>query len=776
MDQNVKEHLEFANKLIFVKKYDEAERVLREALTSPDGAFSPMLHLRRIELMSLLGRLPELKRIYASTETTAENTALIESCAILTEVFMNPGESGSNLARLQRHSQEHGASELVFFAMGYCAEQSGEYQRAKAFYEQCISLDPQWYPGVFGLSQVCYNLGDDQHGDQYFHQFELMAPYNVYGNFETHRRLSNEFVQLSRYDDAALAIQTLSQWWHENKGFIPPEIQIFEHLATGQILNLKGDRGGSRKSRTIAQALAEEMISGSNGDENALYFVARVLTEFGEDSLAFEAYKKVLKVAGNNPSVVQKVGSHFLGSGEFDAALELFEHAYEQHPNNPEIRFCLLVARLKKSGVNVEEYLIGRERIRQLADHGDRVEFLSLLNALNARFPEDWDVHFHLADLYLKMGHEQKAGHHYSRMFALDPKGQASRLKYAHFLMEHGEPESAMDILRSIEAPVGALNDVDAEVQWLKAVYYERKSEWSSSLEMLQPLVARDPWNITYLVHEVLCLTGARDGESAVKAAQDHWARKLTSGEETRVNWIEFSRDTAALSSQHAYQLAYARAKLQFLYMRGSEHSLRGVVKEACAFDASRGAKELLKLINTNFDHPSVYWGLGLLYKELWQLEVASMWFELTLGLGAIDDKLRGLVYLDLADSYIWRNVNLPKAVEYVKLALDFAARGGNPDHRAMMIMGHGLLRQGQVRLAQSYLDQMRGMSELFEVQYLLGLLHYRNGHPTRANEIWKPLLKFRTEQMRDYRIKQEILRYYFDKATYIPRDLSKAN
>jgi tetratricopeptide (TPR) repeat protein len=320
------------------------------------------------------------------------------------------------------------------------------------------------------------------------------------------------------------------------------------------------------------------------------------------------------------------------------------------------------------------------------------------------------------------------------------------------------------------------MSDVDAEIQWLKASFYDRKQDWSASMDMLLPLLARDPWNITYLIHEAICLTGIRDGATAVLAAQDHWGRKLTNNEETRVNWAEFAKDTEKLSGEHAYQLSYARAKLQFLYMRGSEHSLRAVVREACRFDAGKGAKELLRLVNTNFDHPSVYWGLGLLYKELWQLEVASMWFELTLGLSTLDDRLRSLVYLDLADSYIWRNVNLTKAVEYIKLSLDLSAKTGQPDRRAMMIMGHALLRQGMVRQAQAYLDQMREASGHLEAQYLVGLVQYRNGQPLKANEIWKPLLKYKTEQMRDHRIKQEILRYYFEKAPYQPRDLSKAN
>ena len=776
MDQHCRDQLELANKLIFVKSYEEADRILKDALASNFGVEEAIIHLRRIELMSLLGRLPEIKKQYAKSAEERDDDGLSKTCLILSTIFEDPSNPTAYLNQLHGIAQEFGPSPLQFFAMGFASEQQGNLERAKYYYEQSVALDQQWYPSLFGLSQIHYNMGDDAKGDQYFHQFELMAPFNVYGNFETHRRLSQEFLQMGRIDEAERAIQALTNWWIDSKGFAPTEIQIYENLATASISEQRGDKTEAHARRNVARALTSDMLSGAASDENALYFVARVLTEFGEDRAAFHAYKQVLKVAGNNPSVVQKIGSHFLGSGELEAARELFESAYSQHPNNAEIRFCLLVARLKGAGVSVEEYLVGRERIRQLADGGDKVEFLSLLNALQARFADDWDVHFHLAELFMKMGHEKKAGHHYARMYELDPMGQNARLRYANYLMNHNEPDKAMEILKLIEQPKGAMTDVDAEIQWLKASYYDRKQDWPTSMEMLSSLLARDPWNISYLIHEAICLTGIRDGAKAVLAAQDHWARKLTNNEETRVNWVEFAKDTVKLSDEHAYPLSYARAKLQFLYMRGSEHSLRSVVREACRLDAGNGAKELLRLVNTNFDHPSVYWGLGLLYKELWQLEVASMWFELTLGLSSLDDRLRSLVYLDLADSYIWRNVNLPKSVEYIKLSLDLSAKIGQPDRRAMMIMGHALLRQGQVRQAQAYLDQMKESEEHLEAQYLVGLVQYRNGQPMKANEIWKPLLKYKTEQMRDYRIKQEILRYYFKNTPYQPRDLSKAN
>ena len=141
-----------------------------------------------------------------------------------------------------------------------------------------------------------------------------------------------------------------------------------------------------------------------------------------------------------------------------------------------------------------------------------------------------------------------------------------------------------------------------------------------------------------------------------------------------------------------------------------------------------------------------------------------------------LDNRVRSIVYMDLADAYTWRNANLPKAIEYCRLALDLGDRGASDEHRVMLVMAHALLRQGQARQAAAFIEQLQQQSDDYELFYLAGLVQYRNGHPRKANEIWKPLLKFRTEHMRDYKIKQEILRYYFDGEPYAPRDLSKAN
>jgi tetratricopeptide (TPR) repeat protein len=190
---------------------------------------------------------------------------------------------------------------------------------------------------------------------------------------------------------------------------------------------------------------------------------------------------------------------------------------------------------------------------------------------------------------------------------------------------------------------------------------------------------------------------------------------------------------------------------------------LRELVASVAKYDAERGVDDFLKLLNTNFDGADVYWGLGCLFMELWQLETASMWFQKMIKQPGISQSAQARGYLELADAMIWRNDDLVKALEYAKLALDLGER----DERAFMVLAHGYLRSGQMRAAQTYLESADKGGDP-EGVYLLGLLHYRNGDRATANKIWKPLLIVRSESLRFHHIKQEILKYYYEAQPYL--------
>ena len=763
MDKVVQQQLEEANKLIFVKRYSEAERKLDDILATNEGRQELIIHLRRIELASMLKKLDRIRTHYQRELKAGRDLAINESCLALVEQHGDMVRPAESINVFQEIVRAHGPSAVAYYGIAYSMEHQGNNERAIFNYEQALAIDPAWYVAYFGLSQIYYQQGDEKRGDHFFYLFEQAAPYNVYGNFETHRRLCQEFLELGRYSEAEAAIVALSEWWLENKGHCPIEIQIYELLATARIAEERGDRTQAENRRVRAAGQSMQALDDPRTEVSVLYFIAKVLEEFDDFPRAFKYYRRILKNEGGNPAIVQKIGSQFLSLGEYRLAKELFDEAYQTHPENADIRFCLLVANLKIAGVNVEEYLIGRERLRQLVDgQGDRVELLSLLHSLLAKFAGDVEVQGHIADVYLKLGNLDRASRHYQLMFDLDQKNRTTMLKYAAFMMQYRDPERAVEVLDAIPEVTGMSSEVQAEVFWLKATYYARKKNYADSESYLRKVLTIDPWNVSYLVQEIINLTHLSNVVDELKKP-DRVLHLLGGQDEGKLDWAEFEQITNRLEQTHAYELVYSRRKLRYLYANGADEYLVDLVRSACRHDAARGTYDFMKLLNTNFDSAHIYWALGTIFKELWQLETACMWYDQMLLYPNLKQPLRAKAYLEMADCLVWQGRNVARALEYAKLALDLSER---KEARTFGILAHAYLRNGQIRQAQVYLEQTDDHDP--EARFLKGLVLYRNGARQSANEIWKPLLTTRAESLRFHTIKQEVLRFYFEGAPYL--------
>ncbi|RYZ58564.1 MAG: hypothetical protein EOP07_06640 [Proteobacteria bacterium] len=752
-----------ANKCIFVKDYEQAEAILEDLVRSPQYADDLLIHLRRIELASKVDKLNDLVDAYAAQSSENPTNLTLKLAHLFAEQHTDALSNKDALDRYQDILRTVGPNAGIYYGIGYCYEIENNLERSKKAYEQCLNLDSSWHPAYFGLSQVFYQMGEEKKGDQYFTQFEELAPYNVYGNFETHRKLSNEFTDRNDFEAAEIAIKTLSEWWVESKGFAPLEIQLFEKFASAKIAENDMDDTTATQRRHQGRLVAHKILEAEKSSESILYFSAKVLEEFSELTLALEMYRRILKSEITNPEMVQKIGAQFVSVGEFNLAKELFEEAYKIHPDQPEIRFCLMVVRLKLAKVNVEEYLISKERLKKLVeDEGDRNELMSLLMAMTGKYNQDPEVQGHMADLYLELGHQDKARRAFEKMYELDSYSRYSTLKYASFLMQHDDPEQARTLLGKIDDQKSLLPDELSELNWLHANYEFRKNNYGNAMERIRKLLENEPWSLTYLLLEVRCLSELTRQKIDIDV-YDSTLDRLSAGDEEDLNWTEFDLKTEQLRKARCIELVYVRTKLRYLYTEGDEESVKQLVQASSTFDAQKGIFELLKLLNTNFDSPNIYWALGVLFREIWQLETASMWFDQMLLLPRIDDLQRARAYLEQADCYIWRGVSLEKAIEYTKLSQDLGLRS---DKRTLRILAHGCLKLGRAQQAEVYLADSASNDDP-EVIYLRGLVKYRNGATDEANSIWKPLLTYPVESLRLHNIKQEIMKYYYDRSPY---------
>jgi tetratricopeptide (TPR) repeat protein len=185
------------------------------------------------------------------------------------------------------------------------------------------------------------------------------------------------------------------------------------------------------------------------------------------------------------------------------------------------------------------------------------------------------------------------------------------------------------------------------------------------------------------------------------------------------------------------------------------------VVKSGAKFDAKKATYDLLKLLNTNFDSVEVYFALADLYKSIWQLEASSIWLEQALQTSELSELLKKKAWTELADCFLWQEINLEKALEYAK-----SGHQGDSVPQAEIVLVHAYLKLGRIREARSHIQQLAPSNP--EVVYFSGLLEYRNGDKISANRIWKPLLSMHFDTMRMHCIKREVLKFYFEGAPYL--------
>ena len=767
MESWITSKLNAANKLIFVKRYSEAKLNLDEILADPHGSKELLVHLRRIELAAMLREIDGLQASYKAQITGDIATSDADRYRLLLALSSQHADTidlDTNLKLFTDHMLNHGPSAAAYYGIGLVMEAQNNYERALFNYEQSIACDADWFPSYFGLSQVSYYLGNDQRGDHYFYLFEQAAPFNVYGNFETHRSLSQEFADQELYVEAEDSVRTLSEWWIDHRGACPKEIQIYEQLATGKLADLRGDQQQYQLTLTRAQGIADTLLADPKVAIGVLYFVAKLFEEFHSLHFAYDYYKQILGREASDPAAIKKVGGQFLAQGEYSLAKDLFAIGCEQHRSSEDLRLCHLIACLKELDVDVDEYLSGRERLRQLVElEGDKAELLALLHSLQARYQEDPIVHGHMGDVYLQLGNNGRAAKHYQSMLELDEYSVQTNMKYASFAVFHcaiDEAATALDQLILISNKVDSTHE---QLNWLRANLAARQADFTSSNLFLQKVLELDPWNVSYLIRQVTNLAHL----TAVKSEQDIElddvlvALQQTDGSEE--DWRQFELKTSKFEAQHDYGTAYPRRKLAFLYRQNSPTALSSLVKTGARHDPQHGTKDFIKLINTNFDAPAIYWALGVMQKELWQLEAAGVWFDQMLQHPSLSSTERATAYLELADCLVCQGRDLNRAIEYAKLAQEL--QNGESD-LITTVLSHAYLASGLVGEARQEITKLKGNGQ-DETIYLEGLLEYRNGAKLKANRLWKPLLTKSSSSTRWHHIKQNILKYYFDSSNY---------
>jgi len=764
--KNHKDILETANKLIFVKEYRNALNLLEELLTQKECKNDCLIHQRRIELGCRLGEAASLLELYQEQlRRSSLDPKTASLCIAMVEQY---GQLASTSASIKSYSEiilKYGECAAAYYGIALALESEANNERALFNYQQCVKVDVNWYPAYFGMSQIYYKRGDHTQGNQYFFLFEQHEPYTLYGNIETHRKLSEEFLSNGQFKEAEIAIHSLVEWWMDNRQFCPREIRVVEALCLANIEEAKKGKKSALHLETV-RTLVDAIIEDKETKVEDLHALAAILQDFHQTELCVKVFKQALMRSSQDPMKVQKIGMQLLSIGELQHALELFETANQANPDHIAVRFCLLSTRLKIAKVDIELYFYKKELAKKLFDSKEDIESLAVaLKDLLSMYKGDSDIHKMLGDMYSNQGEMALARVHYSKMYDLEPKNKYIAIHYASFLVNYDDLVLGFSVLNEIEQRSHD-EETEAMIHSLNSRYFERKKEYENAIREIGLALNITPWNADFLVQIIRCQMLFHFGEKIPKEAQTETRTDYTQLEPN--NWVDFDKMTDKLEEDHQNFLVYNRCKLRLLTSGGKEPNSTEWIRQAVKYNPSKAALEFLKLLNTNFDSPQLYWALGVLFREAGSLEIAEMWFEQVLSKNSLPNELRLKVSLDVSDCYIWRGVHLQKALAYLKMVRD-----SDTEHSelARLKMAHSYLKLGEVRLARDCLNALDIQKPSLESTYLQGLLYYRDGSVQKAKALWKPLLTVKTMSIRDHWIKKEILDFYFQGKSYIKNE-----
>lgn len=762
---NIAKHLttqlEKANKLIFAQQYTKALEILNAIICDKEGSQFLLAHLRYIELATRLDQTDKIRADYLKKIQLSQlDVATGQLCIALIEQHAKTLSPANSINKYLDIMKDHGESAAAFYGIGLSLEAENHYDRAIYNYQQSIQKDSNWYPSYFGLSQIYYRLNDSPVGDQYFYLFEGLAPYNLYGNINTHRRLSEEFLNNKQYDEAKKSITSLSEWWLSNQKIIPNEILILESLSLAHIAELEAH--DEEKSTQIIRLnfLLDKILTDQTCSRDTLFFLAKFFKEFHRPDLLLKSYERILTDREQNPTEIQTIGSELLAEHNPKETEKLFKSAYASHPDNPDIRYYLLASRLQIAKVDLDYYFKIKNIVTDSVEkNNNHNESLKYLNKILTIYKDDPDIHNLIANIHLNSGNVIEAALHLKKMYELDKKSTISSLNYAAFLISSRQLEIAKQLFDEIEE--SGVPNKNIEYLLLKAKFFEQLKDYENAAIYAKKALENDPWDIKALSQIIRYHLQANENNKKVEDPT-----KIFDFNNMNANdWKVFDDTTESLVQSHHYDIAYVRGKFRLLSNHGHSNHILDLVRIGEKFNLSKSISDILKLLNTNLDSPWLYWALGFLYKEMGSLETAETWFQHLIDDQSLPFELKIQVHIDLSETYLWRNIKLEKVIAYAQVVEGVQTEQAE---RAKLIMAHAYLKLGQVRIAQTCLDEISKPESNLEKTYLQGLLFYRDGSIQKAKEIWKPLLTIKAQKIKEHWIKKEIFDFYFEEKSYM--------
>lgn len=388
-----------------------------------------------------------------------------------------------DLETLQKQIEEHPA---LSYLSGLIAFNQQEFERARPYFQEALSRDPDYMPAVFYLGATQYALDNWQQAVSYLNRYVSRVPNAPEaqrmlalarlqdGDSERAEQILNTVLERDPQDQATLAMVSnlyLAQGRTD---------EALHHLR--QVIAIEPESASSRAQLGLALVQDGQREAGFDELQRALELapegnprleVAIILEHLraNEFPQALNAIDRFAQRGNADPTLVQNLrGVTYAGMGNAEEAETAFRKGLELDSAQQQPGLVTNLARfLAKEGRIEEAQQIAQETLEQ--------------------FPQNLGLLMTLAQLQVADDDLPASQETLKRAIAADPQALLPRLALARMQLQDDRNEDALETLQPAEADHGESTD------WLRlmTLVAERTGDKPTAIEMLTRLKQQQP-------------------------------------------------------------------------------------------------------------------------------------------------------------------------------------------------------------------------------------------------------------------------------------------
>lgn len=596
----------------------------------------------------------------------------------------------------------------AWYICGCASESVGRVTEAIENWKQAFKLKNDSMSVLATLTELQQIGAISDPTTNYAERFEALDKYLVHGHFETHTALYHEFIKMNDHKNAINALKSLADWLQKQYGEVPVEIEILCLLGAMQAYKMANNIPASEACRAEVENIVIACKK-SPRDMNQIYFIAQLCDEYGLKPVARICYFAVLISKDSPPELVMQTASLCVSASPSEGLMECLKVAYKNLNGSPEIRFCILLCGLKIANIDINNYMLLKNKIREaIASELPKEIVLQQLEEINNIYQFDPEIHYYLGEIHSRIGNFKEAKKFFQYMYNADFYNSDGILRYIFFLLKIRDYNTAREIAQESLQNASLSEQQSNEMHWSIAATFYSEGEYQSASDEIQKSLLNDPWNNSYLIlilRASLNLNSSnflKESDSIIKNLEEYILQNNVEFPNQREQLLEKIIKFGLDCLQNNYsEFAWNLAKCAILISdKISESLLQFIAKAGASYNSRISVQELLLLKhkgNKDINFGILSASIAQIYSLTGNWPLVDEWLLIAKNNQSSSSKITKHKLFELeALSIIMKGTDFKKAQTLLEAAIDSYDNIQKVPHDTKVLHGYILVTQGQ--------------------------------------------------------------------------------